>query len=75
MGMAKKLLTLLLGVGLFSLAWDALYILIGVFGAGSKISQTSMLIYTIGGFIAIQLIIFTIRRWLKAKRLVYVRSE
>jgi hypothetical protein len=73
MGIARKLLVLLLGVGLFSLAWDTLYILIGVFGASSKISQTSMLIYTLGGFISIQIILFCIRRLKRSRRLAYTR--
>lgn len=73
MGMARKLLILLTGVALFSLAWDSLYILIGVFGAGSKIGSTSMLIYTISGFIALQAIVFLIRRWITSRRLAYAK--
>ncbi len=67
LGVNKKPYKLLLGVALFSLAWDALYILIGVFGAGSRISPTMMLICTISGFICLQIISFGIR-WLRNSR-------
>lgn len=74
MGMARKLLILLIGVALFSLAWDSLYILIGVFGAGGGIGSSSMLIYTISGFIIIQIILSIIRRWKNARRFAYAKS-
>jgi membrane-associated protein len=74
MGMARELFVLMLGVALFSLAWDSLYILIGLFGASSKISSTMMLICTISGFITVQVSIFFIRRWIKLRRLTFVRS-
>jgi membrane-associated protein len=74
MGMARQLFVLIMGVALFSLAWDSIYILIGLFGASSKVSSTMMLICTIGGFITVQVSIFFIRRWIKSRRLTYARS-
>jgi membrane-associated protein len=68
LGMNRKPFKLLLGVALFSLAWDALYIVIGVFGAGNRISPTTMLISTISGFICLQIISFIIRRLRNSRR-------
>lgn len=62
LGLDRKLITLLLGVALFSLAWDSLYILIGVFGAGSKISPLVLLAGTFSAFIILQIVTFSIRR-------------
>jgi membrane-associated protein len=68
LGMNRQLIILLTGVGLFSLAWDGLYILIGLFGAGNKISPFVMLACTISSFFTIQLLVFFIRKYIKTKR-------
>lgn len=62
LGMTRQLMALLTGVALFSLAWDGLYILIGVFGNGRGLSPLNMLLYTFGGFVAINLTIIIIKR-------------
>ncbi len=67
-GITRQLKVLLSGVTLFSLAWDALYILLGVFGAGRGLDPFSMLLYTLGGFILINLIIVVLKRWLNRQR-------
>lgn len=63
MGLTKQLLVLLAGVALFSLAWDGLYILLGVFGEGNGLKPLTMLLYTFGGFIAVNLLIITIKHF------------
>jgi len=62
MGMTRQLIALLTGVALFSLAWDGLYILIGIFGNGRGLSPFNMLLYSFGGFVAINLTIIIMKR-------------
>jgi hypothetical protein len=58
----------LIGVALFSLAWDGMYILLGVFGAGNKISSTTMIIGTISIFIIVNAALYFFRRFRAARR-------
>ncbi len=62
MGLTRRPLRLLLGVGLFSLAWDGLYILIGVLGAGGQINPLVMAASTIGVMFVVNAIIYFFRR-------------
>ncbi len=69
MGLTRQLIVLLAGVALFSLAWDGLYILIGVFGNGNGLSPFNMLLYTFGGFVVVNFLIIMIKRWLSSSQL------
>jgi membrane-associated protein len=68
LGMLRRPQNLVVGVGLFSLAWDGLYIMLGAVGAGNKISSTLMLASTIGGFLLINTSLYFIKRKLRARR-------
>jgi len=69
MGISRKPLALLAGVALFSLTWDGLYIMLGIFGAGSKINPLFMLAGTLSTLILINTSIYLVRRFLSARRL------
>jgi membrane-associated protein len=62
MGMTRQLISLLAGVALFSLAWDSIYILLGIFGNGNGMNPLFMLLYTFGGFIVVNSLIIIIKR-------------
>jgi membrane-associated protein len=68
MGMTRQLISLLAGVALFSLAWDGLYILLGVFGNGKGLNPPFMLLYTFGGFVVINSVIIIIKRRLRSSQ-------
>jgi membrane-associated protein len=68
MGMTRQLFALLIGVGLFSLVWDGLYITIGVFSAGKGLSPALMLAITFGGFMGINILTYLIKRILAPAR-------
>ncbi len=69
MGMTGRPLVLLSGVAFFSMAWDGLYITLGIFGAGDKISPVVMIACTVSGFILINAGVFFIRRYFASRRL------
>ncbi len=62
MGITKRPGRLMLGVGLFSLAWDGLYILMGAFGAGYSISPVVMILSAISLMVAVNSTLYFIRR-------------
>lgn len=69
MSMTRRPLRLLLGVALFSLAWDSMYIILGVLGAGNQISSATMIMGTVSTFIVLNGILYLIRRYRAKKRL------
>ncbi len=69
MGMTRRPLVLLSGVAFFSMAWDGLYITLGIFGAGDKISPVVMIACTVSGFILINTGVFFLRRYFAARKL------
>jgi membrane-associated protein len=69
MGLTRQLIVLLAGVALFSLAWDGLYILIGVFGRGQGLGQITILLYTFGGFVVVNSTIILVKRRLHSGQL------
>lgn len=69
MGMTRKPLVLMSGVAFFSLAWDGIYITLGVFGAGGKISPVVMIACTVSSFILINAGVFFIRRYFTSRKL------
>ncbi len=68
MGLTRQLFALIFGVALFSLAWDALYILLGFFSAGKGLSPYLMLAITFGGFICINTSMYLVRRFIVSQR-------
>jgi membrane-associated protein len=62
MGITRQLIALVAGVTLFSLAWDGLYISLGIFGNGNGLNPMLMLLYTFGGFVVVNLTIILIKR-------------
>ncbi len=64
----KRLATLLLGVLLSSVAWDGLYIVVGIAGARIVPKTTDMVTYALAGLTAFYLLVFIARRLYKHYR-------
>jgi len=62
LGLTRQLYKLLLGVAIFSLMWDALYITLGIFGETRGISPLIMIPVTFSGILMLNLLIFGIRK-------------
>ncbi len=62
LGAARQRFPLFGGVAIFSVAWDAAYIIIGVAGGNSGIDQTQMALYPLGAIITISALVFAIKR-------------
>jgi len=60
--LTRQLYKLLLGVAIFSLMWDALYITLGIFGETRGISPLIMIPVTFSGILMLNLLIFGIRK-------------
>jgi membrane-associated protein len=67
-GITRQPAVLLFGVALFSLAWDAIYILMGVFGISSGLKPINMILYMFGGVVFINFLIFGINRLVNSSR-------
>jgi len=65
----KKLGAAMLGVLLSSVAWDAVYIILGAtVGRTTALNPTQMLLVSIGGLTLLYLIVFIVRRVLKRSK-------
>jgi membrane-associated protein len=62
MSITKHPIRLLIGVGLFSLVWDGIYITIGVFGAGSQVNPLTIIIGTLSAMIILNTALYFARR-------------
>jgi len=69
LGVNRRLLALLAGVALFSLIWDSLYILLGMFGLGDKLNPWILFSYSLGSLVIINSMLYLIRRLTSIKRL------
>ena len=74
MSMTRRPLRLLVGVALFSLAWDSMYIILGLLGAGNQISSVTMIIGTVSTFITLNGILYLIRRYRAKRRLAHAEK-
>ncbi|MGD0794113.1 MAG: hypothetical protein ABR958_00765 [Dehalococcoidales bacterium] len=62
LSMRRQLLLLVEAVVLFSLIWDATYILIGIIGGNIKVNSTDVILYSLGGLTFLYAMAFVIRR-------------
>lgn len=71
LGAKRQRTKLLLGIAIFSIVWDAAYILFGVLGGKSGLDQMQMVFFPIGAIVAISGLVFGFKRlrgFLKSRR-------
>ena len=62
LGAKRQRTKLLLGIAIFSVIWDAAYILFGVLGGKSGLNQTQMVFYPLGAVVLIAALVFGFKR-------------
>ena len=67
LGIRKQLKALTVGVLLSGIAWDGIYILLGVIGGKAYLTPTRMILYSLGGLTLVYLGGFALQRLLKKK--------
>ncbi len=71
LGAKRQRTKLLLGIAIFSVVWDAAYILFGVLGGKSGLDQMQMVFFPIGAIVVISGLVFGFKRlqvFLKSRR-------